>query len=207
MKVSRKVVLSVQPDLNKYLQPSAVIDFGDEAVRQCAQTLIAGINAETLQVKTLYEFVRDQIYHSFDLEKEKCVVTCKASAVLKHGQGICYAKSHLLAALLRSIGIPAGFCYQKLIFSTENPKLILHGLNGVYLGSLNRWIRLDARGNKPGVDAQFATAAEMLAFPVRSELGEFDYPEVYVAPSPNVIAVLEQSKNGFELAEHLPTEV
>jgi len=36
-------------------------------------------------------------------------VTCKASDVLIYGTGYCYAKSHLLAALLRANAIPAGF--------------------------------------------------------------------------------------------------
>lgn len=41
--------------------------------------------------------------------------------------GICFAKSHLLAALLRCKSIPAGFCYQKLILDDETaPVLIYH---------------------------------------------------------------------------------
>ena len=34
---------------------------------------------------------------------------------------------------------------------------LLYGFNGVYLASLERWIALDARGNQPGLDAQFST--------------------------------------------------
>ncbi|HYH01855.1 MAG TPA: transglutaminase family protein, partial [Bacillota bacterium] len=166
-----------------------------------------GIDSEPVRVQTLYEFVRDQVKHSFDIAEEKCVVTCKASEVLQYGQGICYAKSHLLAALLRSVGIPAGFCYQKLIFSAVKPDLVLHGLNAVYLKSLDKWFRLDARGNKPGVDAQFAVEQERLAFPVRSELGETDGWEVYAVPSRNVINALNVSNNRAELVDNLPTEV
>ena len=51
----------------------------------------------------------------------------------------------------------------------------IHALNAVYIKSLNRWIRLDARGNKEGVDAQFDLEQEKLAFPVSSDLGEVDY--------------------------------
>jgi len=43
---------------------------------------------------------------------QRDVVTCSASEVLREGTGICFAKSHLLAALLRAVGIPAGLCYQ-----------------------------------------------------------------------------------------------
>lgn len=58
------------------------------------------------------DFVRDQIRHSADYRPNP--VTCKASEVLRHGTGYCYAKSHLLAALLRANGVPAGLCYQRL---------------------------------------------------------------------------------------------
>ncbi len=168
-------------DLNQYLKSSGVIDFENKPITECAKSLVKGIDTEEVKVKTVYEFVRDKIDHTFDIKGN--VITCKASDVLKYGQGICYAKSHLLAALLRSLGIPTGFCYQKLIFSDENPQIILHGLNSVYLKNLDKWIRLDARGNKEGVNAQFSLGKEMLAFPVRSELGEVDGEEVYDEPS------------------------
>lgn len=192
-------------DLNKYLKSSGVIDFENKTITECAISLVKGIDTEELKVKTVYEFVRDKIEHTFDIKGN--VITCKASDVLKYGQGICYAKSHLLAALLRSLDIPTGFCYQKLIFSDENPKIILHGLNSVYLKSLDKWVRLDARGNKEGVNAQFSLEKEMLAFPVRSELGEVDGEEVYDEPSMNVIIALEKSSTAEELENNLPVEI
>lgn len=95
--------------------------------------------------------------------------------MLKAGHGICFAKSYLLAALLRCKSVPAGFCYQKLILDDKAaPILIYHGLNGVYVKDCKKWIRLDARGNKSGVDAQFSTTTEQLPFPIRPENGEKD---------------------------------
>jgi transglutaminase-like putative cysteine protease len=123
---------------------------------------------------------------------------------LEHRHGICYAKSHLLAALLRSIGIPAGFCYQWLVFSDDDPRIVLHGLVGVYIQEKDRWIRLDARGNKPGVDAQFSLEEEKLAFPVRKEFGEYENFTVYPDSSENVIDSLLKSKNVKELIGNLP---
>lgn len=52
-------------------------------------------------------------------EKDKRV-TCSASDVLQHRSGICYAKSNLLAALLRKEGIPTRFCYQRLILFEQS---------------------------------------------------------------------------------------
>lgn len=76
------------------------------------------------------------------------MITCVASEVLKAGHGICFAKSHLLSALLRCKSIPTGFCYQKILLDENiTPVLIYHGLNGVYIKE-KKWIRLDARGKK-----------------------------------------------------------
>lgn len=198
-------LLLEKDDLKEYLKPTEIIDFGTQEIVDCANFLAQGLNGEILIAKRVYEFVRDEIYHSFDVKGK--VVTCKASDVLREGEGICYTKSHLLAALLRSLGIPAGFCYQKLIFSDENPRLVLHGLNAVYLKEIDRWIRLDARGNKEGVNAQFSLEKEVLAFPVRSELGESDIRIVYADPNANVVSALERSKTLEELEKNLPTEL
>lgn len=192
-------------NLYEYLRPSEIIDFGTQAVIDCANSLARGLSDEVFITKRIYEFVRDRIDHSFDIQGK--VIPCKASDVLRHKQGICYAKSHLLAALLRCLGIPAGFCYQKLIFSDENPCIILHGLNAVYFKGLDQWIRLDARGNKEGVNARFSLDEELLAFPVRTELGEVDDQKIYAAPNKNVILALEKSQTIAELEKNLPTEL
>lgn len=57
-------------------------------------------------------------------------VTCRASEVLKEGHGLCFAKSNLLAVLLRFMDIPVGFCYQTLV---HEDGFVLHGLNAAYL--------------------------------------------------------------------------
>ena len=51
---------------------------------------------------------------------------------------------------LRYKGI-CGFCYQKLYAEDgEEAYMAIHGLNAVFLSSIGRWVRLDARGNKEG---------------------------------------------------------
>lgn len=64
-------------------------------------------------------------------------------------------------------------------FSDENSSIILHGLNAIYLKEMDKWIRLDSRGNKEGVNAQFSLEKEILAFPIRNELGEVDIKMIY----------------------------
>lgn len=193
-------------DLNEYLTASTVIDYENENIQAIAARLAKNATSDVELARAAYEFVRDGISHSFDIDCN--AVTCEASNVLKHREGICYAKSHLLAAILRHLKIPAGFCYQKLVLDdSEKPWMTLHGLNAIYLESLDRWIRVDARGNKEGVNAQFNLDREILAFAVREELGEIDDPTIYAKPSKNVIEALRKSKTFEELVSNLPGEL
>ena len=192
--------------IDDYLKHDDVIDFKNEAVSKLADALFQKADGELDFIKAAYEFVRDKISHSAD--KGEDAVTCAASEVLKAGHGICFAKSHLLAALLRAKSVPSGFCYQKLILDDETaPVLIYHGLNGAYIKDRKKWIRLDARGNKAGVNAQFSLETERLAFAVRPELGEEDGFVIYPAPDVKVVEKLRNAKTRTELWENLPDEL
>jgi transglutaminase-like putative cysteine protease len=147
-----------------------------------------------------FEFVRDQIRHSLDFRLNP--VTCKASDVLAHTTGYCYAKSHLLAALLRANKIPAGLCYQRLLIEAGGVTFSLHGLNAVYLPA-HGWYRLDARGNKPGVQAEFCPPVEKLAFPV-NDPGEVDLPEIWSEPLSIVIRTLTENATYDQVFQSLP---
>lgn len=192
--------------IDDYLKHDDVIDFENEAVSKLADALFQKADGELDFIKAAYEFVRDNISHSADRGED--AVTCAASEVLKAGHGICFAKSHLLAALLRAKSVSAGFCYQKLILDDETaPVLIYHGLNGVYIKERKKWIRLDARGNKAGVNAQFSLETERLAFAVRPELGEEDGFVIYPDPDVKVVEKLRNAKTRTELWRNLPKEL
>jgi transglutaminase-like putative cysteine protease len=196
-------------EMGRYLDLTDMIDFDHELVMLAAQSLMPS-NDDCAYARRAYEYVRDAFPHSFDLYgsgRPVCQVSCRASDVMINGHGICYAKSHLLAALLRFAGIPAGFCYQKLLSSEDNPKIVLHAVNAVFLKSPGKWIRLDARGNKNGVDAQFSINEEKLAFPIRPELGEEDGLIIYAAPSPNVLEVLKKANDIAGLIDNLPDHI
>ena len=199
----------LQPeDLEPFLAVSKDIDWQQPEILQLAKQLAEGTDNKTEIVKKCFEYVRDQIKHSWDFQLNP--VTCKASDVLKHGTGYCYAKSHLLAALLRANAIPAGLCYQRLTISHQQPPFCFHGLNAVYLEQCG-WYRLDARGNrveqldlgKEGVDAQFCPPKEQLAYSIVTE-GEADLPGVYPEPLPQVIYALETYDTVQMVAENLP---
>ena len=193
-------------DISYYLAASEVIDYEDKGIQAVAAELLARSKNKVELAKAAYEYVRDSIAHSCDIQGR--VVTCEASSVLRHKEGICYAKSHLLAAILRCLKIPTGFCYQKLVFDDSNPSyLTLHGLNAIYLEDLDKWIRVDARDNKEGVQAEFNIEKEMLAFPVREQMGELDYPIVYAKPNESVVAALRNIKTLDTLMVNLPEEL
>jgi len=190
-------------DINDYLVSDEIIDWQTPAVRQKALELTGSLPDEVAKARSLYEWVRDSIPHTFDAGLD--IVTCTASEALQHGTGICFAKSHLLAALLRAAAIPAGFCYQVLRFDPpDDNEPVLHGFNAVYLATLGSWIRVDARGNTNGINAQFSTEKEQLAFAMDPLADEFIYEAVFAAPVESVVNRLKQYKTISELWLDLP---
>jgi transglutaminase-like putative cysteine protease len=181
---------------------SEFIDWDTLAVRELAVQLAKG-NASDAQIAgACFHFVRDEIAHTCDAQSGP--VTIRASEVLRHRTGFCYAKSHLLAALLRANGIPAALCYQRLSIDGTGHPFCLHGLNAIHLQGIG-WYRVDARGNKPGVDAQFDPPFERLAFTL-GVAGEFDIPGRFVAPLPEVTAALRHATNWQDLLANLPDQ-
>lgn len=190
-------------DMQVYLKCGGIINLEDYAISKLADELFREAADETDVVRKAYEYVRDSISHSADIDADE--ITCTASEVLKAGHGICFAKSHLLAVILRCKGVPAGFCYQKLLLDDDTaPVLIYHGL---YIKSVGRWIRLDARGNKIGVNAQFSIGAEQLAFFIRPEKGEQDCMTIYPIPAQLIVSRLKKYSLRSQLWDDLPNEL
>ena len=186
--------------MKQYLASTYYIDWQTDEVKAKAQQLALGLSDKTEIAAACFQFVRDHIKHSNDFKLNP--ITCKASDVLKYGTGYCYAKSHLLAALLRANEIPAGLCYQRLTIENDKPPFCLHGLNAVFLEPYG-WYRVDARGNKKNVTAEFTPPVEQLAFPIITE-GEADLPEIWAEPLPDIIAVLEKYTRYDDVAANLP---
>lgn len=186
--------------MKQYLAHSEHIDWQHPLVTAKALELANGCSSDEAIAKRCFEFVRDEIKHSWDYRLNP--VTCKASDVLIHGTGYCYAKSHLLAALLRANQIPAGLCYQRLTIENDVPPYCLHGVNAVYLKQYG-WYRMDARGNKTGVSAEFSPPVEKLAFPIMTVL-EKDFPDICAEPLTVVISALTQYQTVEQVFENLP---
>ena len=194
-------------ELDQYRKETPDIDYSHLLIREKVIELYQECHDTIAKIKKAYLFVRDEISHSWDIQSAR--ITRKASEVLAFKEGICYAKSNLFAALLRAVDIPTGFCYQRLtIGDTPETGHCIHALNAVYLLELQKWIRLDTRGNNESVHAEFSIGEEQLAFPVRPDYGEIDYPTIYKEPLQITMDTLSNNTNCLEMyRHHLPAEI
>ena len=176
-------------ELSKFLVSSDIVDYHNPDISSLATKLSKGLTKDIDIAKKCFEFERDNIRHTGDYKDN--ITTLKASDVLKHKTGWCYAKSHLLASLLRANNIPTGFCYQRLSCSEYKTDIYcLHGLNAIYLKEFG-WYKVDARGNKEGVNASFSPPTEKLAF--KLEKYEFDIDTIFDKPLKEVITSLKNN--------------
>lgn len=185
--------------MNTYLCETEYIDFTHPLIAEKVKELRGKSNSPLDYINQAYLFVRDEITHTWDAKET--IVSKKASDVLRNKTGICWTKSCLLAALLRSNGIPAGISYQKLTRADEDDSegYIIHALNTVYISKLKKWIRLDARGNKENVQAEFSIDHERLAFLVRPEFDEIDYKDNHPDLDKRLCMILEESNNILQI--------
>ncbi len=181
----------IQPgSITPYLACSHLIACTHPAIRTRARELVQGAHDESEQITNLYRYVRDEIAHSVDIGQTKLI--WKPAQIILSGHALCFGKSLLLTALCRVIGIPAGLCYQRI--KKEDGAYVLHGLTGIWFEEDERWIRLDARGNKPGIDAAFNPhGEEQIAYPIIHDPGEWMDPHIYAEPWDSVIHLLESS--------------
>jgi len=187
-----------------FLASDKYVDFTTDIIQAKAAQLFRGIIDDTQKARIAFAFVRDEISHSFDINAK--IITAKASDVLLHQTGICHAKANLLAALLRSAGVPTGFCFQHItLMDDDSQGYCAHAYNAVWLHE--RWIKVDARGNKSGVNAQFSLDNPVLAFPCRVKYNEFFWPGIYAKPHAETMAMLELANSLDDIIKHIPDKI
>lgn len=187
----------VASDPLDYLAPDAIIESDHPEIQALAAELRTFARDDVDFARAAFEWVRDNVSHSFDVHDPR--VTLTASEALRERVGLCYPKAHLLVALLRAERIAAGLCYQRLADEATGGHAV-HGLVAVHLNG--RWHRQDPRGNKPGIDAQFSLHQEQLAWTVDAAAGEIDYPTIYIAPAPEVVDSLSNAEDVLRLYGH-----
>ena len=156
-----------------YLGASEAIDIEHPLVQSIAAEQRTG--DAIAYAHAAFDHVRDKVVHSMDGGDPR--VVWRASDVLEQRTGLCYAKAHAYVALLRAGGVQAGLCYQE-------SSGFLHGLTAALVD--DRWVLLDPRGNKPGIDVQFSPSEHRLAFP-----GDPVLPTVYAEPPESVLEGLK----------------
>jgi transglutaminase-like putative cysteine protease len=173
------ILTAQSANLDDYLAQDELIDHGHPAIRQLA---------EQLDPEAVFEYVRDRIAHSYDVDRWSAAY--RASDVLAAGNSICHGQAHLLAALLRAKGIPAGLCYQRIT--------VMHGLVAAHWPA--GWVRLDPRNPSTG----FATRPqdEKLAYP--------DVPctgTVYATVPPELALCLSRARPDVAGFDYLEAEL
>lgn len=187
--------------LPPYLASSEIIDSDHPAIAERARRLAAGQNSEFALVRRCFEWVSNEISHSRDCAAD--TVPCTASEVLEAGHGLCYAKTHLLAALLRANGVAAGFDYQRL--GDPDRGYALHGLSRVYLAAPSQWLTLDPRG-LTGAPTRLAAPGDLRVFPAAGP-GEVNYRLNMPEPDRAVVRLLREADSLGTAIRKLPATV
>lgn len=187
--------------MQKFLTETKHIDFSESIITRKANELFRDAHDEIAKTRIAFEFVRDEIPHSFDIDAT--IVTAKASDVLRFGTGICHAKANLLATLLRLQGIPTGFCFQRLTLADDDSLgYCVHCYNAVWLNG--HWVRLDARGNTNGKNAKFSLDEPILAFQNRPQYDEYFWPGIYAKLHNETMLMLEKADSMRYVLDNLP---
>ena len=185
--------------MENYLKETPSIDYVNPLIQDKVWELMSQSEDNLDYIKRSYIFVRDEVPHSWDIKTD--VVSKTASEVLENKTGICWTKSCLLAALLRASRIPSGISYQLLTRADdESEGYMIHALNTVYLKGFNKWVRLDAQGNKENINAYFSLDGEQLAYTIRSELGEIDYHDNRSDLDERLINILNESESILDIS-------
>lgn len=184
--------------MKEYLSETKSIDYMDPHIQQKVNELSSQSTDDADYIKKAFLFVRDEIPHSWDIQTN--TVSRTASDVIINGTGICWTKSCLLAGLLRARGIPSGISYQLLTIAEDDSMgHIIHALNTVYIKDLDKWIRIDARGNQQNQNEEFSPDRDYLAFSPREEYGEIDYHDNNHDLDKKLIKLLNETENLLEM--------
>lgn len=166
----------------EFLSPCMTIDSDHPMVVSKAAALKS--------IEAITTFVREEISHPADTDGRN--ISIRASEVLNSGEGICYSQAHLLVALLRSAGFPAGLRYQLV------EDAVLHGVVAVWAPSLSAtggWLMLDPRfASLDPRNSGDKWLTRSLQPPFESNL-----PGVFAEPAASVLAALKEATDAQQL--------
>ncbi|HOK49170.1 MAG TPA: transglutaminase-like domain-containing protein [Sedimentibacter sp.] len=122
-----------------FLVPNQLVNYSDtsEAVKKAAE-MTQGLTNDLEKVDVIYEYIITNI--KYDTEKAKTVKSGYLPVVddiLNSNKGICFDYASLMAAMLRSLDIPA-----KLVTGYSSKLNVFHAWNEVYTDETG-WIKLN----------------------------------------------------------------
>jgi hypothetical protein len=142
-------------DSDRFLAASKTCDADHPAIEAAALSLARSGDSERDKAIAVFHFVRDEILFQFSRFSDR------ASDTLTSKRGHCYQKANLQIALLRCLGVPAGFITRRIdpevlrpFLSDEAMKMIVepvgHANAAVFLSG--RWVSADATFDDPLLD-------------------------------------------------------
>lgn len=139
--VEREKITLTLSDSNKvFLSSMQLVNWNhDMAAIKKAKALTKGLKTDTEKVTAIYNYIVSN--YSYDYEKAKEVETeyiPSVNSVFESSGGICYDYSVLLAAMLRSVGVPT-----KLIMGYKVGIKEYHAWNQVYMKETDSWVTID----------------------------------------------------------------
>lgn len=122
-----------------FLAPNQLVNYSDtaEAIKKAAE-LTEGMTDDLEKVSVIYDYIITNI--KYDTEKAKTVKSGYLPVVdeiLKSNKGICFDYASLMAAMLRSLDIPA-----KLVTGYSSKLSVFHAWNEVYTEETG-WMKLN----------------------------------------------------------------
>jgi len=134
-------------ELAAYLAPTPGVTCQEPEVLELARRIARGSRNDVEAARRLFDHVRDQVVYSPYVPFWE-VEHYRATAILGRGFGYCVQKAVLLAALARSLGIPARLGFADIVNHRLSDKLrdmlgtnlmVFHGWTELFLAG--RWLK------------------------------------------------------------------
>ncbi|MGI6151570.1 MAG: transglutaminase-like domain-containing protein [Christensenellales bacterium] len=131
---SETVDVKLSSDKAPFLHPNQKVNYSASTkVVRVAKKLCKGLSSDIEMIDAIYAYVIDN--YEYDYDKAKDAIAGKLVGYLprldeiyESQKGICYDYASMLAAMLRSVGIPA-----KLVMGYVAPDNVYHAWNEVYI--------------------------------------------------------------------------
>lgn len=136
--LSSSIQARLTDEKETFLQSVQAIEWDDSmAAIKKAGELTKDLDSDTEKIKAIYEYVVQNVSYDYSkIENMPVDYLPDVEATYNSGKGICYDFASLLAAMLRSAGVPA-----KLVKGYSQNAIGYHAWNEVYVN--NKWVVVD----------------------------------------------------------------